>query len=75
MELTLICGMFNMVNRINDSLKLTLEGQPEIDKIRGTLRIDPVKIKNYLRWLADSWPEDFDDLNERVSAAGQNQKS
>jgi uncharacterized peroxidase-related enzyme len=70
-ELTLICGMFNMINRINDSLDMTIEGQPEIDKIKGSLRIDPTNIKTYLRWLADNWPEEFDDLNERASAAAE----
>ena len=68
-ELTLICSMFNMINRFNDSLKLTIENQAEVDKIRGTVHIDPANIKTYLRWLADNWPDDFDDLNERAGAA------
>jgi len=68
-ELTLICSMFNMINRFNDSLKLTIEDQSEVDKIRGTVHIDPGNIKTYLRWLADNWPDDFDDLNERAGAA------
>ena len=70
-ELTLICGMFNMINRINDSLAMTIEAQPEIDKIRSSVRIDPANIKTYLRWLADNWPDEFDDLNERASAAAE----
>ncbi len=68
-ELTLICSMFNMINRFNDSLKLRIEVQPEVDKIKGSLHIDPANIKTYLRWLADNWPDDFDDLNERAGAA------
>ena len=68
-ELILICSMFNMINRFNDSLKLTIENQSEVDKIRGTVHIDPANIKTYLRWLADNWPDDFDDLNERAGAA------
>tara|TARA_R110002110_G_scaffold284987_2_gene499261 strand:+ start:27220 stop:27909 length:690 start_codon:yes stop_codon:yes gene_type:complete len=70
-ELTLICSMFNMINRFNDSLKLTIENQSEVDKIRGTVNIDPANIKTYLRWLADNWPDDFDDLNERAGAAAE----
>lgn len=70
-ELTLICAMFNMINRFNDSLKLTIENQAEVDKIRGTVHIDPSNIKTYLRWLADNWPDDFDDLNERAGAAAE----
>jgi AhpD family alkylhydroperoxidase len=70
-ELTLICSMFNMINRFNDSLKLTIEDQSEVDKIRGTVHIDPANIKTYLRWLADNWPDDFDDLNERAGAAAE----
>ena len=70
-ELTLICSMFNMINRFNDSLKLTIEDQSEVDKIRGSVKIDPGNIKTYLRWLADNWPDDFDDLNERAGAAAE----
>ena len=70
-ELTLICSMFNMINRFNDSLKLTIEDQSEVNKIRGSVHIDPGNIKTYLRWLADNWPDDFDDLNERAGAAAE----
>jgi uncharacterized peroxidase-related enzyme len=70
-ELTLICSMFNMINRFNDSLKLTIEEQPEVDKIKNSLHIDPANMKTYLRWLADNWPDDFDDLNARASAAAE----
>jgi hypothetical protein len=63
--------MFNMINRFNDSLKLTIEEQPEVDRIKSSLQIDPGNIKTYLRWLADNWPDDFDDLNARASAAAE----
>ena len=68
-ELTMICSMFNMINRFNDSLKLTIETQPEVDRIKDSLHIDPANMKSYLRWLADNWPDDFEDLNARASAA------
>ena len=70
-ELTLICSMFNMINRFNDSLKLTIETQPEVDRIKDSLHIDPANMKSYLRWLADNWPDDFEDLNARASAAAE----
>ncbi|HCP00346.1 MAG: hypothetical protein CL573_09675 [Alphaproteobacteria bacterium] len=70
-ELTLICSMFNMINRFNDSLKLPIEVQPEVDKIRGSVRIDPANIKTYLSWLVENWPDNFDDLNERTKAAAE----
>jgi hypothetical protein len=63
--------MFNMINRFNDSLKLTIEAQPEVDKIKNSLQIDPANMKTYLRWLADNWPDDFEDLNARASAAAE----
>ena len=47
-ELTLVCAMFNMINRINDSLEIEIEAQPEIDKIKGTLVLDPERIGTYL---------------------------
>ena len=70
-ELTLICGMFNMINRLNDTLGLEIESQPEVDKIKESLYIDPKKIKTYLHWLADNWPDEFDDLNRRASEAAE----
>tara|TARA_B100000029_G_scaffold516389_1_gene629374 strand:+ start:4779 stop:5462 length:684 start_codon:yes stop_codon:yes gene_type:complete len=70
-ELSLICAMFNMINRLNDSLDLTIEDQPEIDKIKGSLHIDPTNIKTYLHWLAEQWPEEFDDLNRRVGESAE----
>ena len=68
-ELTLICAMFNMINRINDSLEIEIEAQPEIDKIKGTLVIDPERIGTSLRWLADHWPSEFDTINQQAADA------
>lgn len=68
-EITMLCGMFNMINRINDSLDIALEEQPEIDKIQSSLHLDPVKMGDYLRWLADNWPSEFDTLNKQAEDA------
>ena len=40
-------------------------------KWRNVLQIDPANMKTYLRWLADNWPDDFEDLNARASAAAE----
>ncbi len=68
-ELTLICAMFNMINRVNDSLDITIEEQPEIDKIKPSLVLDPERMRTYLRWLADHWPGDMDTLNREAEEA------
>ncbi|MBO6784253.1 MAG: carboxymuconolactone decarboxylase family protein [Alphaproteobacteria bacterium] len=68
-EITMLCGMFNMINRINDSLDIALEEQPEIDRIQSSLHLDPAKMGDYLRWLADHWPGEFDTLNKQAEDA------
>ena len=62
-ELTFICGMFNMFNRFMDSLKIPLEIQGEVDKIQRSLHLDPDKVKTYLEGVLDTWPSDFPDVN------------
>jgi uncharacterized peroxidase-related enzyme len=68
-ELTLICALFNMINRINDSLEIEIEEQSEVDKIKGTLVLDPQRVGTYLHWLADHWPTDFDAINRQAEDA------
>jgi len=68
-ELTLICAMFNMINRINDSLDIEIEEQGEIDKIQRSLVLDPERMRTYLRWLADHWPGDMATINRQAAAA------
>jgi uncharacterized peroxidase-related enzyme len=68
-ELTLVCGLFNMINRINDSLGLEIEAKAEVERIRGTLLLDPARMGTYLRWLADHWPAEFETLNEKAALA------
>lgn len=68
-ELTLICALFNMINRINDSLAIDIEVQPEIDRIKGSLVLDPQRVGTYLHWLADHWPSEFDTLNRQAEDA------
>ena len=68
-EITMLCAMFNMINRINDSLDVLIEEQPEIDKIQSSLHLDPSKMGDYLRWLADHWPSEFDSMNKQAEDA------
>ena len=55
-ELTTVCGMFAMLNRFQDCLHLPLDPPSTVDKIRGTVRLDPVRIKGYMQLLIDRWP-------------------
>ena len=68
-EVSMLCSMFNMINRINDSLDVLIEEQPEIDKIQTSLHLDPVKMGDYLRWLADHWPNEFETMNKQAEDA------
>ena len=69
-ELTMASAMFNMINRLNDSLRVPIEVQDEIDLIKPSLHLDPAKVGTYLKWLAEFWPEeDFASLNEEAGKA------
>jgi hypothetical protein len=58
-DLTLICGFFNMFNRLTDSLKMPVESQPEVDKIKTSVNLDPAKVKKYLETVTARWPSSF----------------
>ena len=58
-ELTLICSFFNFFNRIMDSLKVPIEDQEEVDKIKSSVHLDPEKVKNYLVTTIKNWPINF----------------
>lgn len=63
-ELTLITAFFNLFNRITDSLKIDIEVQKDIDKIRTSVDLDPEKVKAYLQALIDNWPSEFPELRD-----------
>lgn len=66
-EISMVCAMFNMINRLTDGLRVPIEDIEEINLIKPSLNLDPAKIKNYLSWMADFWPEDgFENLNEEA---------
>lgn len=58
-ELTGICGTFAANNRFQDSLKLPLEPQSEIDKIKHSIYANPDRIKAYIERIVKSWPQAF----------------
>ena len=58
-EMTILCAMFNMINRINDSLDVDIEDTDEIDKIQKSLVLEPAKMTNYLSWLSNFWQKEY----------------
>ena len=54
-EMTILCAMFNMINRINDSLDVDLEEQEEVNLIKKSLRLKSEAYGNYLEWFAKFW--------------------
>ena len=62
-ELTLMSGLFNLFNRLMDSLKIPLESQNEVDKIRRSVQLDPNKVQDYLKTIVDTWPSDVPSPN------------
>ena len=58
-ELTLMSGYFNFFNRFMDSLRIPLENQDEIDKIKRSVHLDPAKVRNYLEKIVATWPTEI----------------
>lgn len=58
-ELTLMSGLFNLFNRFMDSLRVPLEPQEEIDKIKRSINLDPERVRNYMQSVLDTWPTEF----------------
>jgi uncharacterized peroxidase-related enzyme len=69
-ELTMVSAMFNMINRLNDSLQVPIEMQDEVNLIKRSLNLDPAKIQAYVGWLSEFWPNGgFDGLNRQAEDA------
>tara|TARA_Y100000590_G_scaffold470759_1_gene669569 strand:- start:6474 stop:7124 length:651 start_codon:yes stop_codon:yes gene_type:complete len=58
-EMTILSAMFNMLNRINDSLDVDVEEQGEIDKIKKSLHLKTEAYGNYLEWFAKFWKNEI----------------
>ena len=42
-----------------DSLQVPVEEQKEVDKIKSSVHLDPVKVKDYLTTTINNWPNNF----------------
>ena len=60
-ELTLMSAFFNMFNRFMDALRIPVEAQAEVDKIKRSLTLDPEKVRTYLQTVLENWPGKFPD--------------
>jgi uncharacterized peroxidase-related enzyme len=53
LELTWVSALFNMLNRMHDTLHLDLEAGSEIDKIKATAVVPQERVFNYVRRMVD----------------------
>ncbi len=58
-ELTGVCGYFASNNRFQDSMRLPIEAQSEVEKIKVSVGADPVRIKAYIEQMLKNWPAEF----------------
>ena len=58
-ELTGLCALGNMVDRIQNALRVPVETDIEIEAINQSVRMDPKRIKTYLEALIRKWPQEF----------------
>ena len=52
-----------MNNRFIDSLKIPIEHETEVQKIKSSVTLDPSKVRQYLQTILDNWPEEFPEPN------------
>ena len=62
-ELTLVISYFNMNNRFVDSLHIPLEPLEHVNKIKGSVKVNPEKIRQYLENILENWPNNFPEPN------------
>ena len=58
LEITLVCGSFNMMNRVADSLHIDIT-EHDVEKIKGSVRTDPEHVRQYVELIMETWPEEF----------------
>lgn len=68
-ELTAVCGLFGLSNRFQDSMRLPIEPQHEVDKIKASVRVDPARIRTYLQRMIEHWPQAFPASSNKSDAA------
>ena len=69
-EVTMMSCWFNSWNRFMDSLHIPVEEQSEVDKIKKSIYLDPIKVKNYLQEMIDNWPDEFPEPDEQALGNG-----
>jgi len=57
-EHSAVCGLFGRSNRFQDSMRLLIEEQHEVDKIRNCVRVDPERLRVYAQRLGAHWPQE-----------------
>jgi hypothetical protein len=63
-ELTWVSALFNMVNRVHDSLRLDIEEQSEVNKIRRSAVLTEAAILKYGRRLVEQASADLEEKGE-----------
>lgn len=76
-ELTGVSGLFGQSNRFQDSMRLPIEEQNEVDKIKASVRADPQRIRVYLERVIENWPGAFPrvSVTPSVRRGGQGEAS
>ncbi len=67
-DLTMICAYFNMNNRIQDSLRIPIEEQSEVNKIKKSVRTNTDALKSYLETIVANWPDKFPEPDSQAPA-------
>lgn len=63
-ELTMVITYFNMRNRFQDSLRIPLEGEESINRVKRGKRQDPSNLGGYLADIVEKWPPPFPPVPE-----------
>lgn len=63
-EMTLMSGKQGLSNRFMDSLRIPIEEEGEVNRIRTSVRADPEKLKRYLEAVIANWPQEFPEPDE-----------
>lgn len=69
-ELTDVCGVFAVSNRFQDTMRLPIEEQGEINKIKSSIRANPDRIKAFIETLIKTWPSEFPSPSGAVESGG-----
>ena len=57
-----------MNNRVQDSLRIPIEEESEVNKIKKSVRADTEVLKSYLETIVANWPDEFPEPDSRAQA-------